>query len=355
MFCGIAGEQDTAIASNCLLEPAMSPITTAASLNRAAELRRLRAAASVVNAVIPPTPQYCWPLLSQAMGAAVWVKHENHTEVGAFKVRGGLTYLHALRRREPELRGVIAATRGNHGQSIALAARQNGMTATIVVPHGNSVEKNAAMRALGAELIEAGDDFQASREVAAQLAAERGLHLVPSYHEDLVAGVASYWLEFFEAAPLDVVYVPIGMGSGICAAVQARDAFGLSTRIVGVVSAHARCYEHSFVSGAAVSAPVSTLLADGLACRTPDTKALEVIRAGVDEIVAVTDDEVAEAIRLYFSTTHNVAEGAAAAALAGAWQQREQLAGLRVGLPLTGGNIDRAMLAQVLSGQPITA
>ena len=223
------------------------------------------------------------------------------------------------------------------------------------MPHGNSVEKNAAMRALGAELIEAGDDFQASREVAAQLAAERGLHLVPSYHEDLVAGVASYWLEFFEAAPLDVVYVPIGMGSGICAAVQARDAFGLSTRIVGVVSAHARCYEHSFVSGAAVSAPVSTLLADGLACRTPDTKALEVIRAGVDEIVAVTDDEVAEAIRLYFSTTHNVAEGAAAAALAGAWQQREQLAGLRVGLPLTGGNIDRAMLAQVLSGQPITA
>ncbi len=332
----------------------MSPVTTAASLNRAAELRRLRAAASVVNAVIPPTPQYCWPLLSQAMGAAVWVKHENHTEVGAFKVRGGLTYLHALRRRESELRGVIAATRGNHGQSIALAARQNGMTATIVVPQGNSVEKNAAMRALGAELIEEGDDFQASREVAAQLAAERGLHLVPSYHEDLVAGVASYWLEFFEAAPLDVVYVPIGMGSGICAAVQARDAFGLSTGIVGVGSAHARCYEHAFASGAVVSAPVSTLLADGLACRTPDAKALEVIRAGVDEIVAVTDDEVAEAIRLYFSTTHNVAEGAAAAALAGAWQQRDQIAGLRVGLPLTGGNIDRTMLARVLAGQPIT-
>lgn len=333
----------------------MSPVTAAASLNRAAELRRLRAAAGVVNAVIPPTPQYCWPLLSQAMGAAVWVKHENHTEVGAFKARGGLTYLHALRRREPELRGVIAATRGNHGQSIALAARQNDMTATIVVPHGNSVEKNAAMRALGAELIEAGDDFQASREAAAQLATERGLHLVPAYHEDLVAGVASYWLEFFDAAPLDAVYVPIGMGSGICAAVAARDALGLSTRIVGVVSAHARCYEHSFASGAVVSAPVSTLLADGLACRTPDANALAVMRAGVDEIVAVTDDEVAEAIRLYFSTTHNVAEGAAAAALAGAWQQREQLAGLRVGLPLTGGNIDRSMLAQVLAGQPIRA
>lgn len=333
----------------------MSLTTTAASLNRAAELRRLRAAADVVHAVIPPTPQYCWPLLSQAVGAAVWVKHENHTEVGAFKVRGGLTYLHALRQREPELRGVISATRGNHGQSIALAARRSGMTATVVVPHGNSVEKNAAMRALGAELIEAGDDFQASRELAAELAVERGLHYVPSYHEDLVAGVASYWLEFFEAVSLDVVYVPIGMGSGICSAVAVRDALGLSTRIVGVVSAHARCYEHSFASGAVVSAPVTTLLADGLACRTPDAKALEVIRAGVDEIVAVTDEEVAEAIRLYFSTTHNVAEGAAAAALAAAWQQRTQIAGLRVGLPLTGGNIDRALLARVLAGQSIEA
>ena len=333
----------------------MLPIATAASPDRAAELRHLRAAADVVHAVISPTAQYCWPLLSQAVGAVVWVKHENHTEVGAFKVRGGLTYLHALRSREPELRGVIAATRGNHGQSIALAARQNGMTVTIVVPHGNSVEKNAAMRALGAELIEAGDDFQASREVADQLATERGLHLVPSYHEDLVVGVASYWLEFFDAVPLDVVYVPIGMGSGICAAVRARDALGLSTRIVGVVSAHARCYEQSFASGTVVSAPVSTLLADGLACRTPDAKALEVIRAGVDHIIAVTDDEVAEAIRLYFSTTHNVAEGAAAAALAGAWQQRERIAGQSIGLPLTGGNIDRAKLARVLAGQPILA
>lgn len=333
----------------------MSLTTTTASLNRAAELRRLRAAAEIVHTVLPPTPQYCWPLLSQALGASVWIKHENHTEVGAFKVRGGLTYVHALHHREPALRGVISATRGNHGQSIALAVRQSSMTATIVVPRGNSVEKNAAMRALGAELIEAGDDFQASREVAAQLAAERGLHYVPSYHEDLVVGVASYWLEFFDATPLDVVYVPIGMGSGICAAVQARDALGLSTRIVGVVSAHARCYEHAFASGTVVSAPVSTLLADGLAVRTPDAKALEVIRTGVDQIIAVTDDEVAEAIRLYFSTTHNVAEGAAAAALAAAWQQREQFVGFRVGLPLTGGNIDRAMLARVLAGQPVTA
>ena len=343
-----------AIASHCLPEIAMLS-THAVSLDHAAALRRLRTAAEVVHAVVPPTPQYCWPLLSQAMAAPVWVKHENHTEVGAFKARGGLTYLHALRGREPETRGVIAATRGNHGQSIALAARRSGMTATIVVPHGNSVEKNAAMRALGAELIEAGNDFQASRELAEQLAAERGLHFVPSYHEDLVVGVASYWLEFFEATALDVVYVPIGMGSGICAAVQVRDALGLPTRIVGVVSAHARCYELSFKSGTVISAPVSTLLADGMACRTPDAKALEVIRAGVDEIVAVTDGEVAEAIRLYFSTTHNVAEGAAAAALAAAWQQREQIAGLRVGLPLTGGNIDRTLLARVLAGQPIQA
>jgi threonine dehydratase len=351
---GIAWE-DALIAANCLPEIAMSPVNPAPSLDRAAELRRLRAAARVVHAVIPPTPQYGWPLLSQALGAAVWVKHENHTEVGAFKVRGGLTYLHALRSREPGLRGVIAATRGNHGQSIALAARRSGLTATIVVPHGNSVEKNAAMRGLGAELIEVGEDFQASREVAAQLAAERGLHYVPSYHEDLVVGVASYWLEFLEAVPLDVVYVPIGMGSGICAAVRARDALGLSTRIVGVVSAHAQCYAHSFASGAAVSAPVSTVLADGLAVRTPDAQSLKVMWAGVDAVISVTDDAVAEAIRLYFSTTHNVAEGAAAAALAGAWQQRDQLAGLRIGLPLTGGNIDRAMLARVLAGQPIQA
>ena len=355
MFRAGAGGQDQAIASNCLLKIAMSPITAAASLDRAAELHRLRAAAEVVHAVIPPTPQYCWPLLSQAMGTAVWVKHENHTEVGAFKVRGGLTYLHALRQREPEVCGVIAATRGNHGQSIALAARRSGMTATIVVPHGNSAEKNAAMRAQGAELIEAGDDFQESRELAEQLATERGFHFVPSYHEDLVSGVASYWLEFFEAVPLDVVYVPIGMGSGISAAVAARDALGLTTRIVGVVSAHARGYERSFAAGEVVSAPVSTLLADGLACRTPDAKALDVIRGGVDEIIAVTDDEVAEAIRLYFSTTHNVAEGAAAAALAAAWQQRERIAGLRVGLPLTGGNIDRALLARVLAGQSFQA
>ena len=331
----------------------MSSMATQASTTRAAELRSLRAAANVVHAAIAPTPQYCWPLLSEAMGATAWVKHENHTEVGTFKVRGGLTYLHALRQREPAVHGVIAATRGNHGQSIALAARRNGMAVTIVVPHGNSVEKNAAMRALGAELIEAGDDFQASREIADQLAAERGLHFVPSYHDDLVVGVASYWLEFLEATPLDVVYVPIGMGSGICAAVRARDALGLSTRIVGVVSAHARCYEQSFASGTVVSAPVSTLLADGLACRTPDAKALEVIRGGVDEIIAVTDDDVAEAIRLYFSTTHNVAEGAAAADHAGALQQAEHLAAPRHDDPLAGRNTERpqqAAAAQAVAG-----
>ncbi len=327
----------------------MSPITTAASLNRAAELRRLRAAASVVNAVIPPTPQYCWPLLSQAMGAAVWVKHENHTEVGAFKVRGGLTYLHALRRREPELRGVIAATRGNHGQSIALAARQNGMTATIVVPHGNSVEKNAAMRALGAELIEAGDDFQASREVAAQLAAERGLHLVPSYHEDLVAGVASYWLELFSNVQnIDVAYVAIGMGSGISAGAAVRNALGLRTRLVGVVSEKAPAYMLSWEAGRSIEAETTSRIADGISCRKVDDEPLSIVRAHVDHLVTVSDDEVEAAMRAIFSDTHNVVEGAGAAGLAGAIKEKDLLKGKRVAVIATGANIDRPLFAKVI-------
>jgi threonine dehydratase len=310
----------------------------------------LNAALNTVHAVQPPTPQYCWPLLSQRLGAQAWVKHENHTQVGAFKLRGGLVYLEALRQREPHCVGVVSATRGNHGQSIALAARRHSLAATIVVPRGNSVEKNAAMRALGAELVEHGDDFQAAREHAGRLAQTHGLHMVPSFHEDLVRGVATYWLEFFAAVQPDVVFVPIGQGSGICACAAARAHLGLRTRIIGVVSAHATAYQQSFEAGRVIEAPVSTVLADGMACRLPDAQALEIIRREVDDVIAVTDDEVAGAMRALFADTHNVAEGAGAASLAGALQQRSRWAGRCVGLTLTGGNVDSSVFAQVLRG-----
>ena len=303
----------------------------------------------IVREAMPPTPQQRWPLLDLRVGAQVWVKHENHTAVGAFKLRGGLVYFDALRRREPDCRGVISATRGNHGQSVGFAARRHGLQTTIVVPHGNSVEKNAAMRALGVELIEHGDDFQAAREHAARLAGDRGLHMVPSFHDDLVRGVATYWLEFFEAVQPEVVFVPIGQGSGICACAAARAHTGVKTRIIGVVSAHATAYQQSFREGRAIEAPVTTLLADGMACRVPDEQALSVIRREIDDVIAVTDAQVAAAMRALFADTHNVAEGAGAAALAGALLQRERWAGRSIGVALTGGNVDSAVFAQVLA------
>ena len=310
----------------------------------------IESAQRIVYEAMPPTPQYAWPLLGRRLGAQVWVKHENHTPVGAFKVRGGLVYLQALRAREPGVAGVISATRGNHGQSIALAAQRHGLGATIVVPHGNSREKNAAMRALGAELVEHGSDFQAAREHAALLAQRHGWHFVPSFHRDLVRGVSTYWVEFFRAAQPDVVFVPIGQGSGIAACAMARACTGAASRIVGVVSAHATAYRDSFRAGRVIEAPADTRLADGMACRVPDEEALAVMRSEVDDVIAVTDDEVAAAMRALFSDTHNAAEGAGAAALAGALQQRERWRGRCVGLVLSGGNVDRGMLAQVLAG-----
>jgi threonine dehydratase len=309
----------------------------------------LVSALDIVRAQVPPTPTIRWPLLEQRLGSTVFVKHENHTALGAFKLRGGAVYLHELLRREPSVRGVISATRGNHGQSIARAAAHHGLSATIVVPHGNSTEKNAAMRSLGATLVEHGDDFQEAREHAQALAEALGLHMVPSFHRDLLRGVASYWIEFFEQAQPDVVLVPIGQGSGICACAAARAFTGAASRIVGVVSAHATAYQDSFAAGRVIEAPVSTLLADGMACRVPDEEALALIRREVDEIVAVSDDAVAEAMRIYFSDTHNVAEGAGAAPLAVALQRHKALAGRSLGLALTGGNVDRAVFARVLA------
>ena len=311
----------------------------------------IEAAQHVIYAAMPPTPQYAWPLLRERLGCEVWVKHENHTPLGAFKVRGGLVYLQGLVQREPACRGVISATRGNHGQSIAFAARRHGLAATIVVPQGNSTEKNAAMRALGAELVEHGHDFQQAREHAAALAAQRGLHFVPSFHRDLVLGVATGWVEFFGAAQPAVVFVPVGQGSGICACIAARAFTGAATRIVGVVSAHASAYLDSFRAGRRIEAPVTTVLADGMACRVPDEEPLALMRREVDEVVAVSDDEVAAAMRALFSDTHNVAEGAGAASLAAAMQSRQRGRGQSIGITLSGGNVDRALFARVLAGE----
>ena len=314
----------------------------------------IEAAQRTVYAAMPPTPQYVWPLLGERLGATLWAKHENHTPVGAFKIRGGLCYLESLVREQPEVRHVVSATRGNHGQSIGFAARRHGLAATIVVPHGNSVEKNAAMRALGVTLIEHGDDFQAASDHAAVLAARDGLHRVPSFARDLVRGVATYWVEFFEALQRagtvpDVVFVPIGLGSGFAGAAAARAHCGVSTRLVGVVSAHATAYRDSYVAGRAVEAPVTPVLADGMACRTPVPEALELIGREADDVITVTDDEVADAMRALFTDTHNVAEGAGAAALAAALQQRGRWQGKTVGITVSGGNVDAPLFAGVLS------
>jgi threonine dehydratase len=318
-------------------------------MEKTLSLAALEAASRIVYASMDPTPQYSWPLLSGRLGAEVWVKHENHTPVGAFKIRGGLVYFQHLANSKQKPSGVISATRGNHGQSVGFAARRQGIAATIVVPHGNSVEKNAAMRALGVDLIEHGDDFQEAREHAGAVALERSLHMVPSFHPHLVAGVASYSLELLRAVPdLDTVYVPIGQGSGICGMLAARDALGLKTKIVGVVSAHAPAYAESFLSKRLVECPVSTEIADGMACRVPDPAALELIWRGVERIVQVSDDEVAAAMRLLFECTHNTSEGAGAAGTAAAFHEKSRMAGRKIAVIMSGGNVDRETFAKVL-------
>jgi threonine dehydratase len=314
------------------------------------DLDTLEAAAALVHRVMPPTPQYCWPLLSRRVGAELWVKHENHTPIGSFKIRGGLLYLDAVRRSQPDVRGVVTATTGNHGQSIALAAARLGVDATIVVPHGNSIEKNRAMAGFGARLVEAGHDFQAAFEHATELAERENRHFVRSYDPLLVRGVASYGLELFRAVPdLDVVYVPIGLGSGISGVIAARGALGLRTEIVGVVAANAPTYALSFAAGVPVSTNSADTMAGGLAVRVPDPEALDIIRRGAARIVTVSEAEMRRAMRIMFSDTHNIAEGAGAAALAAALQERGRLAGKRVAAIQSGGNVDRALFAEVLA------
>ena len=315
------------------------------------DLAAIEAAAETVHAVMPPTPAHRWPLLAARAGAEVWVKHENHTPIGAFKIRGGLVYMDRLRREKPAVGGVIAATRGNFGQSVAVAARMSGLEAVVVVPRGNSREKNAAMEAQGAELVVHGGDFQESLEYAHGLADARGLHMVASFAEPLVHGTATYALELFRAAPdLDAVYVPIGLGSGICGVIAARDALGLGTEIVGVCAERAAAYALSFEAGRPVSTNAADTMADGMACRVPDPDAVAIVNDGAARVVAVGEDEIEDAMRAYYTDTHNIAEGAGAAPLAALMQEREAMRGKRVALILSGGNIDREVYLRVLAG-----
>ena len=319
-------------------------------------LDQVEDAQSLIYRHMPPTPQYAWPMLSERLGAEVWVKHENHTPTGAFKVRGGLIYLDELVRSQPDCPGIITSTRGNHGQSIPFAARAFGMPVSVLCPENNSKEKVAAMRAWGAEVELFGVDYEASRQEVARRAEALGLHTIGPFHEPLVRGVATYALELFRAAPdLDVVYVPVGMGSGICGLITVRDLLGLKTEIVGVVSSGADCYALSYEAGQVVATNATdTVLGDGMDCRSPMELPVEIINKGAAGIVRVTDDELADAMRAYYADTHNVAEGAGAAALAAAMQNREHLQGRKVGVVLSGGNVDADLYSRVLAGETPT-
>lgn len=319
--------------------------------------RDFEKAEDLVYRSMSATPCYRWPLLCEASGMEVWTKHENHTPTGAFKVRGGLVYAARHKERFPEQTGLISATRGNHGQSLAFASSVHGLDATIVVPHGNSLEKNAAMQAFGAHLIEAGDDFDLAVGRARQMADEEGLHMVPAFHEDLVAGVGTYAYEMMQAhRDFDSIYVPIGKGSGICGMITARDALGLKTKIIGVVSDRADGYARSFEAGTMCEADRSDTFADGMAVRCPDADALELVLKGAERVIRVGDDLIAEAMRMIYRSTHNIAEGAGAASLAGILSEKHKMRGKKVGMVLSGQNIDANMFASILSGNtPIIA
>ncbi len=316
---------------------------------RLPELAEIEHAAETVYEVMQASPQLSWPLLNERCGTEVWIKHENHNPTGAFKVRGGLIYVQRLVQNDPDVKGVVAATRGNHGQSVAFAAGKNNLSSVIVVPEGNSPDKNAAMKAFGAELIVHGEDFDVALERSKEIAEERGLHFMPSIDGDLIPGVATYALEFFRGAPpLDRIYVPIGLGSGICGVIAAKRALNLDTEIVGVVAASANTYQLSLREGKAVGTNSADTMADGLAVRNPSEDALAIISKEVSEVVSVDDDEIMRAIGYYFSDTHNVVEGAGAAPLA-ALLNADDRSGKRIGLIVSGGNINHALFTQALA------
>ena len=320
------------------------------SEHRLPGIEQIDAAARIVYRTMPATPQYRWPLLEERAGCTVWVKHENHTPIGSFKLRGALAAVDRLRRERPDVSGVIAATRGNYGQSVAYAARAAGLAATVVVPFGNAREKNAAMRAFGARLVEHGRDFDEALPHAQRLAEREGLHMMPSFQLDLVPGTATYGAELFRAIPdLDAVYVPIGLGSGICGVLAARDALSPATKVIGVVSAALPAYERSFAAGAARETGPGDTVADGMAVRKTHPVSLQLVLAGVARVVAVTEAELLAAMRAYYTDTHNVAEGAGAAPLAALLRERDTMRGRRVALVLSGGNVDRELFARILA------
>ncbi len=312
----------------------------------------LEAAHDVVRTQMQPTAQYIWPLINEAVGATVVVKHENHTPTGAFKVRGGITFIDWLKRAHPEVKGIITATRGNHGQSQARAAIAAGLTAKILVPKENSSEKNAAMRSFGAQVITFGDDFDEARGEAMRLAEVENLFPVPPFHRELLRGVATYGLELFTAHPdLDVVYVPIGCGSGICGTIAARDALGLDCEVVAVVSDNAQCAKLSVEAGRMVSTNSANTIADGMAVRMPVQEAFDIYSKGAARFISVSDDEIAVAMRLYFSAIHTVAEGAGAAGLAAALQDHGANKGKKIAVILSGGNVDTEQYQMILAGK----
>ncbi len=312
----------------------------------------LDAAVDVVGRYMQPTPQFAWPMLVAEAGAEVWVKHENHTPTGAFKVRGGLVYLDRLQRERRHVSGIISATRGNHGQSLAFAGRAHDVPVTVVVPRGNDVDKNAAMQAFGAEVIEFGGDFQEASERAVELSGERGFEMVPAFHPDLVTGVATYALEFLRAVPrLDTVYVPVGMGSGICAFITVRDLLGLDTEIVGVVADGADATKRSFEAGHVVTTDAANTFVDGVATRSPNATAIDIIVGGAARVVSVSDEASAEAMRLLWRTTHNLPEPAGAIGAAALMSERALQEGRCVGVVMTGGNVNASMLSAVLVGE----
>jgi threonine dehydratase len=315
------------------------------------DMNELERAARLVHEVVPATPQYAWPKLGSRAGCTVWVKHENHTPTGAFKVRGGLVYLDGLRRAAPRIPGVISATRGNHGQSIAFAAARSGVPATIYVPHNNSLDQNSSIAGFGARVVEFGKDFDEARHEAFRVAAAEGLHFIPSFHRDLVTGVATYALELLRAVGgLDAVYVGVGMGSGICGLITVRDLLGLKTEIIGVCAAKAPATALSFAAGRPVKTASAQSFADGVATREPNAEAIAAICRGAARIVEVPDDAIAEAMRIYFDDTHQVVEGAGAAPLAALLQERGKMANKNVAVVLSGGNIEHKRYSQVLSG-----
>jgi threonine dehydratase len=315
-------------------------------------LDQIKDAAKLVYTQMPPTPQYNWPIISAKIGAEVWVKHENHTPTGAFKLRGSITFIDWVKRTYPKATGICTATRGNHGQGQSRSAIAAGLTAKIYVPFGNSTEKNTAMRAFGGEVIEFGDDFDIARVEAIRVAEDENLAVVPPFHVELIRGVASYAYELFTNVPdLDTVYVPIGCGSGICSIISVRDALGLKTKVVGVVSTEAQTAKLSVDAGRLVETNNANTFADGMAVRIPVADAYDIYSKGAERIIAVSDDEVAAAIRLYYTATHNLAEGAGAASLAALTQERTRMQGKRVAVILTGGNIDMDLFQTVMRGE----